>query len=66
MICIICIVCVLSVMPTIGNTDTNQLEKRVMQLESTVKYLSNHLDKEQLKASNVSYQVGNKDFGEVR
>ena len=53
-------------MPTIGNTDTNQLEKRVMQLESTVKYLSNHLDKEQLKASNVSYQVGNKDFGEVR
>ena len=53
-------------MPTNGDVDVKQLKKQVDELESTVKFLSSRLDKEQLKASNVSNQVGYKEFGSVR
>ena len=66
MICLICTLFVISIMPTNGDVDVKQLKKQVDELESTVKFLSSHLDKEQLKASNVSNQVGYKEFGSVR
>ena len=66
MISLICLLCVLSIMRTNGNPETNQLEKRVFELESTIEYLSNRLDNELLKVLNVSNQVKDKDFGAIR
>ena len=53
-------------MPTKGDADVDQLKKQVVELESKFTHLSNRLDKEQLKVSNLSSQVGYKEFGSVR
>ena len=65
-ICLISTLFVISIMPTNGDVDVDQLKKQFIELESKVTFLTNRLDKEQLKVSNVSNQVGDKDFGSVR
>ena len=66
MICLISTLLVISILPTNGDLDVDQLKKQFIELESKVTFLTNRLDKEQLKVSNVSNQVGDKDFGSVR
>ena len=66
MICLISTLLVISIFPTNGDIDVDQLKKQFTELESKVTFLTNRLDKEQLKVSNVSNQVGEKDFGSVR
>ena len=66
MICLIYTLFVISIMPANGDADVDQLKRQVVELESKFTYLSNRLDNEQLKASNLSNQVYYKDFGSVR
>ena len=65
-ICLFSTLFVISIIPTNGDVDVDQLKKQFIELESKVTFLTNRLDKEQLKVSNVSSQVGDKDFGSVR
>ena len=57
MVRLICTLFVLSIMHTNADVDTDQLEKRFVELESTVKDLSNRLDKEELKVLTLSKQA---------
>ena len=57
MFCLICTLFVLSILHTNAYVGIDQFEKRFVELESTVKYLSNRLDKEELKVLTLSKQA---------
>ena len=57
MFCLISTLFALSILPTNAYVGIAQFEKRFVELESTVKYLSNRLDKEELKVLTLSKQA---------
>ena len=57
MFCLISTLFALSILHTNAYVNMDQLEKRFVELESTVKDLSNRLDKEELKVLTLSKQA---------
>ena len=57
MFCLISTLFALSILHTNAYVNMDQLEKRFVELESTVKYLSNRLDKEKQKVLTLSKQA---------
>ena len=57
MFCLISTLFALSILHTNAYVGIDQLEKRFFELESTVKYLSNRLDKEEMKVLTLSKQA---------
>ena len=57
MFCLISTLFALSILHANAYVGIDQFEKRFVELESTVKYLSNRLDKEELKVLTLSKQA---------